>query len=145
MSKCSEGGSNLAIEGHIADQPLAKPYGSSGNLQKIPEQTAGGGAENPSLFRVGSGNFSLNPCAISTLSAQKSWDEASSGRSPDDRLASPRVTHNRGFDLPTPLRSVSGRKSSFDSIQERQERIMALNEVRISICVCVCLSLFLFA
>ena len=124
MSKCSEGPS-LGVECCPGDQPSAKSHSVSGNLQKIPEQSAGS-AESPSPFRGGSGNFSLNTRVISALSPQKSWDEASSGRSPDDRLASPCVTHNRGFDLPTPL---SGRKSSFDSLREREERIMALNEV----------------
>ena len=91
------------------------------------------------LVRGGSsGNFSgRSALPLSILSAQMSWDNASSGRSTQELIdGSPsHMQTNVEFDNPTPLRSMSGRRqSSYGSIHqlatERDERLLALDEVR---------------
>lgn len=102
----------------------------SNSLQKnTGESPSGNGTDTASLLRANSGNYGRSVRQITTvLSPHKSWDDASSGRSQDDHP--PSVSRmNVGFDNPTPLRSISGQKESFESIHEREERLMALNEV----------------
>ena len=99
------------------------------------EKIGVGGMEGANINRGASGNFSRAPLK-NVLSPHKSWDDTSSGRSQDDILTSPSVPQlNGGFDNPTPRRSLTGRKDSFDTFQERDERLLALNEVS---CYCIC-------
>ena len=118
---------------HQCSEPAPASLRSASNsLQKNPgEQAPAVAADGATLLRAGSGSFGRNVHPMSMLSPHKSWDDASSGRSQDDLLASPSVPRlNGGFDNPTPLRSMSGRREIFESLHEREERLMALNEVR---------------
>ncbi len=89
--------------------------------------------------RGGSGNFGGGRTSrpLNILGAQKSWDNASSGRSSQEivDLSPSHLQTNVEFDNPTPIRSLSGRKqSSLGSLQqlptETDERLLALEEVR---------------
>ena len=85
---------------------------------------SGGGGGVGDLLRAGSGNQGRvgRQQMVAVLSPHKSWDDASSGRSQDDPpSALSRV--NVGFD--NPGSSLRPR----ESLHERDERLMALNEV----------------
>ena len=99
----------------------------SNSLQKNPGEATAGGADASNLLRAGSGNYSRSTRPMTVLSPHKSWDDASSGRSQDDSPSILRM--NVGFDNPAPMRSISGQRESFESLHEREERLMALNEV----------------
>ena len=110
--------------------PATKNRSGSNSLQRnTGESPNGSGTDTVSVLRANSGNYGRSVRQIPTvLSPHKSWDDASSGRSQDEHP--PSVSRmNVGFDNPTPLRSISGQKESFESIHEREERLMALNEV----------------
>ena len=88
---------------------------------------SGGGGDTGAIRRTGSGSHAravTRQLVGTVLSPHKSWDDASSGRSQDDP-PSGLARMDVGFDNPTSLRP----KESYDSLRERDERLMALNEV----------------
>ena len=91
---------------------------------------SGGGGEAGPIRRTGSGNHAravTRQSMATVLSPHMSWDDASLGRSQDDP-PSGLARMDIGFDNPTSLRP----KESFESLHERDERLMALNEVHLS-------------
>lgn len=112
----------------IEPQPSpSRLHSTSTSLQKTLGEGPSSVADTTTLLRASSGNYGRSVRQMTVMSPHKSWDDASSVRSQDDPPSIVRM--NVGFDNPTPLRSVSGRKESFESLQEREERLMALNEV----------------
>ena len=97
---------------------------------------SGGGGEAGAIRRTGSGNHArvvTRQSVATVLSPHMSWDDASLGRSQDDP-PSGLARMDFGFDNPTSLRP----KESFESLHERDERLMALNEVHMYAPTCVC-------
>lgn len=110
-------GPSLTSDPSSSELSSAKLRSASNSVQKNLGEVTGGA----DTLRVGSGNYgrSMRP-----MTAHKSWDDASSGRSQDDTPSASMM--NVGFDNPTPMRSIRGRR---ESLHERDERLMALNEV----------------
>ena len=111
----------------------ALPASSSTNLQKnIGGEGMGGGVDPVAsllLRAAGSGNYGRSSRPMTVLSPHKSWDDASSGGRSLDDPPSVAARMNVGFDNPVPMRSITGRRrGSLESLQ-REERLMALNEV----------------
>lgn len=114
-------GLSLTSDPSSSELSSAKLRSASNSLQKNLGEVTGGA----DTLRVGSGNYGRS---IRPMTVHKSWDDASSGRSQGDDAPSASMM-NVGFDNPTPMRSISGRRESFESLHERDERLMALNEV----------------
>lgn len=114
-------GPSLTSDPSSSELSSAKLRSASNSVQKNMGEITGGA----DTLRVGSGNYGRS---TRPMCAHKSWDDASSGRSPDDTPSASMM--NVGFDNPKPMRSISGRRESFESLHERDERLMALNEVR---------------
>ena len=106
----------------------AKLRSASNSLQKNLGEGTGGGMDTANLLRVGSGNYGRSPRQVSMLSPHKSWDDTSAG---DDEQSVSGMSV--GFDNPTPMHSVSHQREGFGSLRERDERLMALNEVRVRV------------
>lgn len=88
---------------------------------------SGGGGDTLTIRRTGNGSHTragARQSVTTVMSPHKSWDDASSGRSQDDP-PSGLARMNVGFDNPTSLRP----KENFESLDERDERLMALHEV----------------
>ena len=85
--------------------------------------SGGGGGDTGTLPRAGTGgnHARAGRQQMAMLNPHKSWDDASSGRSQDDP-PSALTRMNVGFDNPASLRPKEG-------LPERDERLMALNEV----------------